>query len=965
LIPRTVYFDGSEREEIYPSIVGLTESNVRTAMIESGEGGSSLLPPDTDERIDKVLGCSQPYDNGDRDSVETTPTFMLAIRQLGFDLHEQGKQTDAGHAVISMKSGDCAGREFVVKSFDGNYRYPNIVLERYWDDSLGMGFPNGIYRIKPEDEFVILDIPMPEYYIAINEDRLLEAGKKLLADYTRVSAFYEPGINPIKIKESGKPLYPGMYMQVYDEDIIDTEDKTDYVLIDTLNIDEASELPQYKVTLREEKRAARTYSVLEGMIEDAKEVTKEDVKQVKQFAERRFRSAQETLAMLQSAFKNFSEGINPVTVQTMGLLVGDKSLQFQFISTVGTNVTPINIGLSYKSETKTLKVNRQSRLMHMTLGINSITAPSSRGFDDYKRWAMPAWESGVLDDAEKSYYFYARVPVNGTSGEFLLSETSIGMNDESGYYHLLIGILNAEYADTREFVSLYGFTEILPGQITTDVIRSADGETYFDLSQGEIGGAIHLKAGSKGLDNIIDEITIGGQNLLRNSGFTGDYLSERLADDIVLDATSQMENNPLAYWNESENVSVVADSQSASGFAVYMTEGSALRQTLHTPTIGNESYVFTIKAKGEAIMTLVAGGGRYSFAVTSAGEYGKYKVSLMASVASSEFSVTAEGNVSVCELQLERGTVATSWSNSPFDNSSDRSYYQALKYLSDALKGTTTIDGGLVLTNTLKLGNGSNDSAFVEMAGANGVHVNDDSPAFWAGGTMAQAIELISRVRDGEGDLSGLVDFVVTHGGMAVLRNLKLFADSGALGGLIVTDRGLTVDTDSEGSIEFTKRGIVARQKDGSFTEMGTCGSQALLVMGKEAAGGQCYPEDNEYKIAAQINAADKGHAIHSLSGLFAGLRPNIRAVYESAALDALDHTVIVDNDAQMTLSLPNSPRTGQTYKIIHRTDKAVTLSSQYVIIDVTQSYSEVSTIGGRGVTVLTYYDEMWYAELK
>jgi hypothetical protein len=745
--------------------------------------------------------------------------------------------------------------------------------------------------------------------------------------------------------------------------VVETDSNEDYVIIDSLSIDEKTEIPTYNVTLREQKRAARGLAALENMIEDAKEVTVKEVEGIKKMSQRRFSSALDTIAMLEGAFKEYSSGISPVTVQTMAMLIGDESLQFKFTSLVGTNA--IKPAISYDAASKRLLVSRSYRIWHMTLGIDSVTSPSGRSNDDYLKWAMPTWNSGVLDDGSKGYYLYARVPKDGIDGNYLLSENTIAMESEEGYYHLLVGVLNKEYEGTRDFVPLYGFTEVLPGQITTDVIKSADGETYFDLSQGEIGGTIHLKAGSKGLENIIDEVTIGGQNLLRNSGFTGDYLSERLADEIVLDATSQMENNPLAYWNESENVSVVADNQSASGFAVSMTEGSALRQTLHTPTIGSENYVFTLKAKGDAELSLRAGGGIYTFSVASVSSYEKYKVSFVASVGSADFALTSSGSASVCELQLERGTVSTSWGNSPFDNSSDRSYYQALKYLSDAIKGTTTIDGGLVLTNTLKLGNGSNDSAFVEMAGANGIYIDEDSPAFWAGGTMDQAIELISRVRDGEGDLSGLVDFVVTHGGMAVLRNLKLFADSGALGGLIVTDRGLTVDTDSEGSIEFTKRGIVARQKDRSFTEMGTCGSQALLVMGKDAAGGQCYPEDNEYKIAAQINAADKGHAIHSLSGLFAGLRPNIRAVYESAALDALDHTVIVDNDAQMTLSLPSSPRTGQTYKIIHRTDKAVTLSSQYVIIDVTQSYSEVRTISGRGVTVLTYYDEMWYAELK
>jgi hypothetical protein len=540
------------------------------------------------------------------------------------------------------------------------------------------------------------------------------------------------------------------------------------------------------------------------------------------------------------------------------------------------------------------------------------------------------------------------------------------MESEEGYYHLLVGVLNKEYEGTRDFVPLYGFTEVLPGQITTDVIKSADGETYFDLSQGEIGGTIHLKAGSKGLENIIDEVTIGGQNLLRNSGFTGDYLSERLADEIVLDATSRMENNPLAYWNESENVSVVADNQSASGFAVSMTEGSALRQTLHTPTIGSENYVFTLKAKGDAELSLRAGGGIYTFSVASVSSYEKYKVSFVASVGSADFALISRGSASVCELQLERGTVSTSWGNSPFDNSSDRSYYQALKYLSDAIKGTTTIDGGLVLTNTLKLGNGSNDSAFVEMAGANGIYIDEDSPAFWAGGTMDQAIELISRVRDGEGDLSGLVDFVVTHGGMAVLRNLKLFADSGSIGGLKVTSRGLAVDTNSDGTIEFTSFGLVTEQKDGSRVELGTCGSQAAVIVGK-GGGWVCYKEEDNYKIAAQISTANGGHAIHSLGGVFAGLRPNIRKITSNATLDLLDHTVILSNTTGMALTLPVLPQTGQTYKLIHTTDRQVQLicGPNDMIIDASTVNTEVATFAERTTLTLTYHEGIWYAEFK
>lgn len=725
LIPRTVYFDGNEHEEIYPSIIGLTESKVRAAMIESGEGGSSLLPSDTDERIDKVLGCSQPYDNGDKDSVEATPTFLLAIRQLGFDLHKQGRLTDAGHAVISMRSGDCAGREFVVKSFDGSSRYPNIVLERYWDDSLGMGFPNGIYRIEPEDEFVILDIPMPEYYISINEDKLLEAGKKLLADYTRVSAFYEPGINPIRIKEGGKPLHPGMYMQVYDEDIIDTEDKTDYVLIDSLSIDEASELPQYKVTLREEKRAARTFSALEDMIEDARGSNNDNVKQVKQYTERRFRSAQETLTMLQSAFNNFSEGINPVTVQTMAMLIGDESLQFKFTSPAGT--LPTKPSISYDSAAKILKIARSYRIWHMTLGIDSVTSPGGRSNDDYLKWTMPTWNSGVLDDASKSYYLYAKVATDDTTGDYVLSESAISMESEQDYYHLLVGVLNREYDGTREFVPLYGFTEVLPGQITTDVIRSADGNAALDLVNG----------------------------LLTFGRLVG-------------------------------------------------------------------------------------------------------------------------------------------------------------------LSGQTAADG-----NNLRI---------------------------WAGKGESDKEEAPFRVYDDGSVYASL---------MSLLNGCKI-------GKLTITEDGILVNTTSGGTISINQYGVRAVQKDGSSAELGVCGSQAAMILGKDA-GGQCYVDEDTYKIGAQINAANGYHAVHSLSGVYAGLRPNIREVQTSDVLDALDHTIILSNKTGMSLTLPRNPQTGQTYRLIHTTNMRVDLvcGSGDLIIDAATAGTVVSYFNNRTTLTLTYFGGVWYAEFK
>lgn len=603
LIPRTIYFDGSQNQEIYPSIVGLTMDRVRQAMIYEGLGDSEFLPTAHLHRIDKVESVfSSEFDGGSKEETEKNRTFSLGLYQMGFNIAEQGKQTSEGYATISMKTGACAGREFKVRRYldmyadkaDGS-RVLYYELEKAWDDSLGMGFPNKTYPIAKNDEFVLLDIPMPNFYIAIAEDDLLEAGEKMLADYTRVSAFYEPSVDAIKIKEGGKLLQAGMFMQVCDEDIIDTADKKDYVLIDTLTIDEKSDLPIYRVTLREQKRSARTYSALEDMIEDARESNKQEISRVKQYTDRRFRSAQETLDMLQGAFENFSDGIDPVTIKTMATLVGDESLQYKFTS-ASNSLTDIACPLYYEETTKQMK-SSSAYLKHMTLGIKEITT-GALSASSYLTWRVPAWSSPILEDAEQSYYVYIKATKDGNASECLLSKTAIGMESVSGYYHFLVGILNSEHSGSRDFVTLYGFTEVLPGQITTDVLRSGNGKLIIDLARAiitanegaVIEGDIHIGKASTGLENL--EEWSEKQKQISKAQSDAESASQRLnewaSDGVISPVEKQALKNELA--------TVRADfSDIELQYQKYIQEFEALILQDGNQYITKDGYVFNVE----------------------------------------------------------------------------------------------------------------------------------------------------------------------------------------------------------------------------------------------------------------------------------------------------------------------------------------------------------------------------------
>lgn len=262
------------------------------------------------------------------------------------------------------------------------------------------------------------------------------------------------------------------------------------------------------------------------------------------FTKRRFRDAKETMSMLEDALLNFSGSINPITIQTMQLLVGDESLQFRFVRSKAVPVQ-VSHNITYNINTKVLH-SPAGIIQHMTLGIKTVS--SEHKASEYKFWDMAEYNSPTLIAPEKKYYLYAVCSKENQTGTFLLSETAIKMEQIAGYYHLLTGILNSEYEGERSFVELYGFTEILPGRVTTERIISPDGKTYFDLVESEIGGSIKIKAGSSGLENLeewlevselIDSIQKSASDANDAVGGLHDYIDGAFADGIITEAEAK------------------------------------------------------------------------------------------------------------------------------------------------------------------------------------------------------------------------------------------------------------------------------------------------------------------------------------------------------------------------------------------------------------------------------------------
>lgn len=310
-----------------------------------------------------------------------------------------------------------------------------------------------------------------------------------------------------------------------------------------------------------------------------------------------------------------------------------------------------------------------------------------------------------------------------------------------------------------------------------------------------LNGQVTIQNGSKGVSNFgdfaegvtekIKAIDLGVQNLLRNSGFTGDYLSEELADQIVLEETKTMYNSPLVHW-ESSGANGVADASYLSGHACEISAGGFISQTLQVALRAGNAYSIKFSATGSG--TLVIGTLSVPFE-------GSFETTFRPTEDVTVLKITATGSLTIGNIMLVPGEVCVEWSRSPLDNQADRVYYQSLKYLADAIgRGDTVINGGLILSNIIALGN--YDGSGTINSGISGIKNVDSDVAFWGGGTydQAQATALKFIAKPSSEVNADDAKAVITHGGTAVLNDVivhgKVYASEGEFSGTVTSTKG-------------------------------------------------------------------------------------------------------------------------------------------------------------------------------
>uniref|UniRef100_UPI004038F1CA hypothetical protein n=1 Tax=Segatella hominis TaxID=2518605 RepID=UPI004038F1CA len=305
----------------------------------------------------------------------------------------------------------------------------------------------------------------------------------------------------------------------------------------------------------------------------------------------------------------------------------------------------------------------------------------------------------------------------------------------------------------------------------------------------------------------LQNLGIKSGNMLLNSGFTGDYTSQQFDEKSEISDETVIFSDSAKFW-ETENAEFIETEESASGHAVNLTEGG-LAQQISEKLISGEKYTLSFKASGKSLKFTVGG---YSENIQLTDELKRYSVIFSCSDPEDKRFRIFEATACVMEITLNQGNLPVQWQTAFDDHDKTLANFEALQYLTAAItEAKTTVNGGLVMTQDIRVGQYRNGKMVRETGGMSGYAATRNSPFIWGGGDMLQAFYTIGKYIYDPGymatdeELKKMCSFVLTHGGRAILNDIILHGYIYAKGGVLQSVRSPNgnFSIDEQGNAKF------------------------------------------------------------------------------------------------------------------------------------------------------------------
>lgn len=442
---------------------------------------------------------------------------------MNFDLNEKDSAgntkwlIDGVNAKVKFTTGNLAGYEFDIHKYDHATKEIQVVP---FTDENGMKFPSetsAAFQFSVGDKYFFTDINLPDAYKTDAENELLSEGNKAIAGYSQPQVQYGLSIDENFIRQFAGELTVvnlfavGDYIPVEDEDIGVNKS----VRITAFTRDLLREY-KYNITLGD----SVTKTTITRVIEDLQKI--DNVIEINDLADpskarRNWKASQEVLAnVFDPEGHYYSEKIKPLSIETTMLATGARSQQFVLQNT--------RFEPNYEGNPNTVKVVGGT-LVHYTIA------------ETVKSWQLnTATFSNLVSGTV--YYIYARCQKTGTAGNIVFDTVQRKVDSDPTYYYFLVGSLSSAITDTdgkrpaRLIALTYGATTINGRFLTTGRVQSADGQTYFDLDAGEIGGNIKFVSSDGSIKDVADLEEMIGDN---NKVYTAQPIPPYKKGDIWVD----------------------------------------------------------------------------------------------------------------------------------------------------------------------------------------------------------------------------------------------------------------------------------------------------------------------------------------------------------------------------------------------------------------------------------------------
>lgn len=602
-----------------------------------------------------------------------------------FDLNEKDESGNTKYllaetsAKVHFNTGNLAGYEFEVHSYD--HATHTFTLKKQTDER-GNVFPSEstpAFRFSEKDEYKLIDIALPQSYIDEAESELAKQGQTYYNQNSQPKVQYGLSVTDsflasmLSNETNGNVIWVGDYIPVKDSDV----DVDKSVRVKSFKRDLMKDY-SYTLTISDMSiTSSITNRVVSELIEHDKAITINQLLDPAR-AMANWRSSREVLNMVFDPDGDYyTDKIKPASIDTMALSVGAKAMQFGLQNTV---FQPNYLGKANRI------VYKGGVLTHYTIKEESAVS-----------WILV--DGDVTLKNENAYYIYAKCSKKDNSGSIIFSQSQIKTNEDVNYYHFFIGVLNSVDSElkARSLALTYGFTMINGRFIKTGRIESADGTTYFDLDNSEIGGRIVFTQNGKKktLEEIAAE-TLENKNYINNTlpgildGFT------KQIDGKI--ETWYQESDPSTKWKDKEKDAHVGDLW----YNTKTNEAKRYSSKLAWETIKDADAIKALQDASKAQDT--ADGKRTVFV---AEPKPPYQIG----------DLWVDGKeLRRCVTARASGTyVATDWAIAV--------YYDNTK---------TTIDGGIVTSGTIQV---AGDEKYI-LAGITGKGSRGDSIRFWAGTTF-------------------------------------------------------------------------------------------------------------------------------------------------------------------------------------------------------------------------------------